>query len=104
MSRKTLAIVLLVPFLLLTAYAVWDVGAAGIFVYQLQSSAGWQVFADLVISLVLVLTYLIPQARRDGRNPWPWVVATLFVGVISPLLYYATDKARGGESADARTA
>ncbi len=104
MSRKTLAIVLLVPFLLLTAYAVWDVGAVGIFVYQLQSSAGWQVFADLVISLVLVLTYLIPQARRDGRNPWPWVVATLFVGVISPLLYYATDKAQRGESPDARTA
>ncbi len=104
MSRKTLAIILLIPFLVLTAYAVWDVGFFGIFEYQLLSSAGWQVFVDLVLSLILLLTYLVPQARRDGRNPWPWVAGTLIVGVISPLLYFATDKAKSGEAGETQTA
>ena len=102
MNRRTLSIVLLIPFLALTAYALWDVGFTGIFEYQLQSSAGWQVFVDLVIALILVLTWLVPQARRDGRNPWPWVVGTLFVGVISPLLYFATDKAEAGDTGAAQ--
>ena len=104
MTRRTLAIVLLIPFLVLSAYAVWDVGFFGIFEYHLHSSAGWQVFTDLVLSLILLLTYLVPQAQRDGRNPWPWVVGTLFVGVISPLLYLATDKSSADESSEAQTA
>ena len=88
--RRTLAVVLLVPFLALTGYALLDVGYIGIFDYHRHSSAGWQVFADLVVSLILVLTWLVPEARQAGRNPWPWVVATLFLGAISPLLYLAT--------------
>ena len=89
---KTLAIVLLIPFLILTAYALYAVGFVGIFDYQRHSPAGWQVFADLVISLILILTWLVPNAKAKGRNPWPWVVATLFLGVISPLVYLATAK------------
>ena len=104
MNRRRLAIVMLVPFLLLTAYAVWDVGYFGIFDYHRHSSAGWQVFADLVISLVLVLTWLVPQAQKDGRNPWPWVVGTLLLGAISPLLYLATDKAAATAAGQPETA
>jgi len=40
-----------------------------------------------VIALVLLLTWLVPEARKAGRNPWPWVVATLLLGSIGPLLY-----------------
>ncbi|MBP6701113.1 MAG: PLDc N-terminal domain-containing protein, partial [Halioglobus sp.] len=40
-----------------------------------------------VIALVLVLTWLVPEARKAGRNPWPWIVATLFLGSFGPLLY-----------------
>jgi RsiW-degrading membrane proteinase PrsW (M82 family) len=87
MSRRTLAIIILIPFTLLTAYAVHKVGYIGIFDYHRHSPAGWQVIADLVIALVLVLTWLVPEARRAGRNPWPWVVATLFLGSFGPLLY-----------------
>lgn len=89
-SRKTLSIILLVPFLALTVYALMTVGYIGIFDYHRHSPAGWQVFTDLVIALVLLLTWLIPEARRHGRNPWPWVVMTLFLGSIGPLLYLAT--------------
>ncbi|MEE4145684.1 MAG: hypothetical protein V2I26_12845 [Halieaceae bacterium] len=87
MNRRTLAIVMLIPFILLTLYAVSHVGYIGIFEYHLHSPAGWQVIADLVIALVLVLTWLVPEARKAGRNPWPWVLATLLLGSIGPLLY-----------------
>jgi drug/metabolite transporter (DMT)-like permease len=90
MSRRTLGIALLVPFGLLTLYAVVQVGFIGIFDYHRHSPAGWQVFADLVVALLLVLVWLVDDARRLGRNPWPWVVGTLLTGSIAPLLYLAT--------------
>jgi drug/metabolite transporter (DMT)-like permease len=95
MSRKLIAIALLIPFSALTVYAVIQVGYVGIFEYQIHSPAGWQVFADLVVALALVLTWMIPDAKRNGRNPWPWVIGTLFTGSIAPLLYLATSKANG---------
>ncbi len=87
---RLLAIALLIPFAILTAYAVLEVGYIGIFDYHRHSPAGWQVFADLVIALILVLCWMIPDAKKVGRNPWPWVVMTLFLGSLSPLLYLAT--------------
>ena len=87
MSRKTIALVLLIPFLALTVYSVAQVGYFGLFEYHLHSPAGWQVFTDLVIALLIVMLWLFPEARRTGRNPWPWFVGTLFLGSIAPLLY-----------------
>ena len=93
--RKVIAILILIPFTLLTAYAVMEVGYIGILDYHRHSPAGWQVFTDLVIALVLVLLWLIPEAKRAGRNPWPWVAITLGLGSFGPLLYLATDKGAG---------
>ena len=96
MNRKILAIIMLIPFGALTLYVLAKVGYIGIFDYQRHSPAGWQVFADLVVALVLVLSWLVPHAQQRGRNPWPWVVGTLFLGSIAPLVYLAlygkTDK------------
>ena len=64
-----------------------QVGYIGIFYYHRHSPAGWQVFADLVIALLLVLLWLVPHAKESGRNPWPWVVLTLLLGSFGPLLY-----------------
>lgn len=94
--RRTLAIALLVPFGLITAYAVYRVGYTGIFAHALDGPAGWQLFADLVVALLLVLAWLIPAARREGRSPWPWVVLTLLLGSFGPLLYLVTGKGGGG--------
>ena len=41
------------------------------------------------IACLLVLTWLIPEARRNGNNPWPWVALTVFLGSFGPLLYLA---------------
>lgn len=92
---RTLALVLLVPFVALTLYAVMEVGYIGVFDYHRHSPAGWQVFADLVVALILVLYWLIEDARKAGRNPWPWVVVTLFLGSIGPLLYLVFGRKAG---------
>jgi len=89
MNIRTLAIILLLPFAALSVYAVMQVGYIGIFDYHRHSPAGWQVFVDLVIALILVLCWLIPHARKAGRNPLPWVLITLFLGSIGPLCYLA---------------
>ena len=89
---RILAIAMLIPFTLLTAWAVFEHGATGIFEYQLQTSAGLQVWVDLVIAMVLFLCWMFPDARRHGRNPWPWVVITLVAGSFGPLLYLAAGR------------
>jgi len=99
-TNRTLAVILLIPFTVLTIYALAEVGYVGIFDYQRHSPAGWQVFVDLVIALLLVLTWMIPEARRVGRNPWPWVALTLVLGSFGPLLYLAFGKG-GAESGTA---
>lgn len=88
-TRRNLALILLVPLLILTIYAIQQVGYVGIFDYHRHSPAGWQVFTDLVIALVLVFVWMVPEAKRTGRNPWPWVIITLILGSIGPLLYLA---------------
>ena len=85
--RRPLAIAILVPFTVLTLYAVRDAGYTGIFAYQLGSPAGLQVLLDLVIACLLILTWMVPEARRNGSNPWPWVALTLALGSFGPLLY-----------------
>lgn len=87
MSKRLFAIIALIPLSIITLYAVLDVGYLGIFDYQRHSSAGWQVFADLVIALLLVLLWLVPEARRAGHTVWPWVILTLLLGSFGPLLY-----------------
>ena len=91
MNTRNLAIVLLIPFTALSIQALIDVGYVGVLQHQMQNSAGVQVFVDLAIALTLILTWMIPEAKRKGRNPWPWVVVTLIAGSFGPLLYLATN-------------
>ena len=103
-NRRVIAIALLIPFSILSLYAVYAVGYVGILDYHRHSPAGWQVFADLVVALVLVFVWLVPDARKNGRNPWPWLAITLFVGSFGPLLYLAlaprTEQTRVGGNAE----
>lgn len=111
MNRRLLALGLLVPFTALTIWSVKSVGVMGILATA-QTPGGAQVFADLVIALILLLTYLVPQARAEGRNPYPWVILTVCLGSFGPLLYLATarvpavggsatgDRSRGGKDCE----
>jgi hypothetical protein len=90
--HRVLIVVTLVLFGALTAVALYQHGFWGILAPHFQSTGAGQVFADLVIALVLVLTWLWRDARASGRNPWPWVVATLMLGSFGPLVYLLTRK------------
>lgn len=96
MNTRLFAAVLLVPFSLLTVWALANGGITGILSFH-QSPGGWQVFIDLVIALLLLLTFLVPHARARGRNPWPWVAMTFLLGSFGPLLYFVAG--RGEDSA-----
>ena len=100
LHNRTVLAALTIPFALVTAYAIIQVGYTGILTYHLPSPAGWQVFFDLCVALLLVLSWMIADARRTGRTVWPYVVATLLLGSFGPIAYLLTS-ARGetGESA-----
>ena len=90
MMQRTLILLVLALFGALTAAALWHHGYLGIFLLPLQTLAGTQVLVDLVIALTLVLVWLVQDARAQGRNPWPWVAATLALGSFGPLVYLLT--------------
>ncbi len=89
---RMLSIVLLVPFTALTGYALYDIGFMGVFEHQFSNSGGLQVWIDLAIAVTLILFWLVPNAKRTGRNPWPYVIITMIAGSFGPLLYFALAK------------
>ena len=86
MKRIVLSVVL-IAFLALTAAAVWQQGYLGIFTSQFETLGGIQVLVDLVIAAGLFLVWMWQDAKAAGRNPWPWLLLTLIVGSIGPLIY-----------------
>jgi hypothetical protein len=62
-------------------------GYAGIWLYQFQSAAGWQVIADLVVACVLIMVWLVPDAKRKGVAVWPFLLLTATLGSFGPLFY-----------------
>ncbi len=90
MQRSLLTTVLavtLAAFSLLSGLALWQHGYWGILAPHFQSFGGAQVLVDLVIALSLFMAWMWRDARRNGRNPWPWVVLTLAAGSFGPLVY-----------------
>ena len=92
---RALLIITLVLFGGLSGVALWQHGFWGIIAPHFQSTGAGQVFADLVIALTLVMVWIWQDAKAAGRNPLPWIVATLAVGSFGPLVYlllYKTKK------------
>ena len=94
--QRALIVLTLVFFGILTAAALWQHGYWGIVAPHFQSLGAAQVFVDLVIALVLVMTWMWRDARAAGRNPWPWIVATLLLGSFGPLVYLLTRRPASG--------
>ena len=59
----------------------------GIIAPHFRSTGAGQVFADLIISLILAMIWMAHDAKRLGRNPWPWIALTLAAGSFGPLVY-----------------
>jgi hypothetical protein len=83
------------PFLILvavlfTAYStmvVVDHGYTGFISLALREAWGMQMLLDLCISLTMVSSLLVIDARRRKRAAWPWVVITALLGSVGPLWY-----------------
>jgi hypothetical protein len=84
---RSVLILVLVAFSVLSALALRQHGYLGIFELQFRTFGGAQVLADLVIALLLVMLWMWRDARATGRNPWPWLALTLAAGSFGPLLY-----------------
>ena len=77
----------LADFVALTAYAVWQHGYLAFLDVAAMNAITVQVSVDLVIALSLVTLWMWNDARARGVSPLPYVVVTLFLGSIGPLLY-----------------
>lgn len=88
--HRTLIVITLILFGALSAAGLWQAGVSGIVAPHFQSFAGAQVFADLVIALLLAIVWMWHDAKARGRNPWPWIIATLALGSFGPLVYLLT--------------
>ncbi len=92
--ERTFLLLLALAFGALTAAAVLQHGYWGIFMHQFQNLAGMQVLADLSVALTLIMVWMWRDAAANGRNVWPWLVATLALGSFGPLGYLLTASSR----------
>lgn len=85
---KTIVGVIFAVFALLNVYALWAAGPSGLLEQLTHGNAWFMVLGmDLLISLGLVATWLVRDARARGVSPLPYLVMTFFTGSIGPLLY-----------------
>lgn len=87
-----------------TVWAIGQFGYVGFFENLLNAGFPTQLVAfDLVIALSLVMVWMWNDARERGATLWPYLVLTLALGSVGPLLYLIRresarkDAARGGE-------
>lgn len=89
---RVLLVAVIAAFGVLSALALWHHGYWGIVAPHFESFGAGQVFADLVIALVLAMVWMWHDARARGRAAWPWLALTLAAGSFGPLLYLLTRK------------
>ena len=109
MNAKQIGLsVLLVDFLALTAYAVYQYGYVGFFELMLSNAATMAAFADLVIALSLIMAWMVRDARARGVSPLLYVLLTFALGSVGPLVYLiqraATERRAGVATATTRVA
>lgn len=88
MNGKQIGIgLVLLDFVALTAYAVYHHGYLAFFDFHAANAIQVQIFIDLIIALTIVIGWMWRDAKARGISPIPYVVMTLFLGSIGPLVY-----------------
>jgi uncharacterized protein DUF2834 len=88
MNAKQIGLaVVLADFAALTGYAVYQYGYVGFFEIIMSNAATVTAFVDLCIALGLVMMWMVRDARARGVSPIPYVLLTLALGSVGPLLY-----------------
>lgn len=86
-ARLALFSILLLVHGAITLVAMETVGFIGIFQAGLANWGAGQVFSDLSVLLVLISVWMLRDAKKQGVNAWPFIIASLGLGSISPLAY-----------------
>ena len=88
MNRKQLVLsAALIVLLAMDAYSVYLYGYVGFFRMVLANFAGVTAFVDLLIALVLIIVWMGDDARQRNVSAVPYLVLTIALGSIGPLLY-----------------
>lgn len=88
MNWKQLGLgLVLADFAAFTGWVVWQYGYVGLFEAALANAATTQVTIDLVIACSIGMFWIWNDARARNVNPWPYLVATTFLGSIGLLAY-----------------
>ncbi len=91
--NKALLIVVLIAFSGLTGYTLVHYGGLiAWLMFYTRDPASWQIFADLVIAMCLLLVFMKRDADATGRPFWPWAIFSITCGSFGPLLYFITAK------------
>jgi hypothetical protein len=83
-------VVALVVFLAFTIYSVEVTLAEGYVAFlEVPMQGGWatQITLDLVMAASVASMWLVPDAKRHGLSPWPYVVMVLPLGSVGLLAY-----------------
>lgn len=106
MSKKQwLLTIVLLDFSALTAYAIYQIGYSG-FVEGMTANIGTiTAMVDLTIALSLIGVWMWNDAKARGISALPYLVLTLALGSVGPLLYLLrTSRRSEPASAPARLA
>jgi hypothetical protein len=81
----------IVPALFCTMFLGWSLfaviseGLFGFWTEHTRNIWGVQIWFDLLLAISIALTFLIPEARRVGMRPLPWIILILCTGSIGIL-------------------
>jgi hypothetical protein len=90
--QKTILVVTLILFGIVSGLALYYHGYWGIIEPHFKSWGAGQVFFDLVISVTILLVWMVRDLRAAGKPAWPWIVLTLGTGSFGPLFYLLSKK------------
>lgn len=89
--EKQLVVVVLVLFGALTLVGTVVDGLPGGVIDAITFNwISLQIYVDLVIAVAMICVWIYRDATKQGRNPWPWLIAAAIVGMFSPLVYVLT--------------
>jgi len=70
-----------------TTYVVIQFGYMSVFELSIKTHSTTQVLIDLVIACTLIISWMYRDGKRHQIFVLPYIVVTLFLGTIGPMMY-----------------
>ena len=88
MKNRALLVALTALHIGVSSVALYKHGYLELYAFAFRDLPQVQIFMDLSVGVTIANIFLIRDAKQTGRNPWPFVVGTVLLGSLSPLLYF----------------